>query len=265
MHSPSPASAAARLLAEHRRGLRPFGGFPDSLRPADAAAGYAIQDALHAELDRAGAGPITGWKIGCTTPVMQAFLGIDTPCAGGMPARTMRRRAVHLPRAACIRPGVECEIAVVLGASLPADRTPYRREDVARAVVACMVAIEIVDDRYDDYRKLDTPTLLADDFFHAGIVLGDPVRDWRRLDLANAAGTTRVSGREAGRGHGADVMGHPFVALAWLANHLAARGRPLRAGDVVTTGSVVETRWLDPGDVAEATIEGLGTARLTWG
>jgi len=129
---------------------------------------------------------------------------------------------------------------------------------VAHAVAAVMAGMEIVDDRYVDYKTLDTPTLIADDFFDAGCVLGAPVRDWRRLDIASLAGTTRINDAEVGRGRGADVMGHPFNALAWLATTLAKRGRSLRAGEFVFTGSVVETKWANRGDRVLMEIEGLG-------
>jgi len=118
--------------------------------------------------------------------------------------------------------------------------------------------MEIVDDRYVDYKSLDTPTLIADDFFDAGCVLGEPASDWRALDLPALSGATWINGVEVGRGRGADVMGHPFEALAWLANSLARCGRSLRAGEFVFTGSVVETKWVQPGDHVVMTIDGLG-------
>jgi 2-oxo-3-hexenedioate decarboxylase/2-keto-4-pentenoate hydratase len=127
-----------------------------------------------------------------------------------------------------------------------------------------MAGMEIVDDRYVDYKSLDTPTLIADDFFDAGCVLGAEVGDWRRLDLAAAAGRTRINGVEVGSGRGADVMGHPFAALAWLANNLAQRGQAIRAGQFVFTGSVVETKWVNPGDRVEMEIEGLGSVAATF-
>ena len=77
----------------------------------------------------------------------------------------------------------------------------------------------------EDYRSLDTPTLIADDFFNAGCVLGDPVESWRELDLAAVQGRMTINGGEVGRGRGGDILGHPLKALAWLANALAARGR----------------------------------------
>jgi 2-keto-4-pentenoate hydratase len=69
-----------------------------------------------------------------------------------------------------------------------------------------------------------------------------------------------INGVEVGTGRGADILGHPLAALAWLANALAGRGRYLNAGEFVLLGSVVETRWVEPGDLVEIEIEGLGTA-----
>jgi 2-keto-4-pentenoate hydratase len=118
--------------------------------------------------------------------------------------------------------------------------------------------MEIVDDRYVDYKSLDTPTLIADDFFDGGCVLGEAVSGWRSLDLAALRGVTWINGVEVGRGCGADVMGHPFEALAWLANSLARRSKSLRAGEFVFTGSVVETKWVKRGDRVVMEIERLG-------
>jgi 2-keto-4-pentenoate hydratase len=163
-----------------------------------------------------------------------------------------------------VRVGAECEIAVRLGADLGPAGAPFDRERVAPAVDAVLAAMEIVDDRYRDYRTLGVATLIADDFFNAGCVLGPPVTRGRALDLSGLRGITRLNGTEVGRGEGRAVMGHPFEALAWLANLRAGLGLGLRAGDFVLLGSVVETRWVSPGDEVTVAIEGLGEVRATF-
>ena len=250
---------AAGLLAEARLGRRRFAGLPADCRPADEAAAYRIQDALHARLGAAGQGPLAGHKIGCTTAVMQQFLGIANPCAGGVLAPTVRHRVGSFAHADFLHVGVECEIAVRLARPLPAAGAPYEEAGVAAAVGACMAAIEVVDDRYEDYRS-HTPTLIADDFFNAGCVLGDPVESWHELDLAALEGSMTINGSAVGRGRGGDILGHPLRALAWLANALAARGRALQPGEFVLLGSVVQTRWVERGDLVEIEIAGLGRA-----
>ena len=255
--------AVAIFVAARQRRSRVPAGLPRSCRPASLEDGYLVQAALNERLGRS-LGPVCGRKIGCTTRVMQRYLRIEHPCAGALHASRLYEKAATVPYAEHWRPGVECEIAVRLGRPLPPDATPFGRAEVAAAVESCMAAIEIVDDRYDDFRALDAPSLVADDFFSAGAVIGAPVAGWRALDLAAAEGRMTINGVAVGAGTGADVMGHPFEALAWLANHAAATGRPLAAGDVVLTGSIVETRWVEPGDTVRVALEHLGEASVTF-
>ncbi|MCC7547411.1 MAG: fumarylacetoacetate hydrolase family protein [Burkholderiales bacterium] len=255
--SPTAAAATARTIRDHRLGLRPLPALPPGDRPRDEAQAYAVQDALHGMLE-ADLGPVCGHKIGCTTPVMQAFLKIPNPCAGGVFAGTVHASPARVRHAQYLHVGVECEMVVRLGRDLPASATLYTRASVADAVAEIMAGMEIVDDRYVDYKSMDTPTLIADDFFDAGCVLGTPVRDWRALDLTAVTGVTWINGVEVGRGRGADVMGHPFEALAWLANNMSRRGHGLRAGEFVFTGSVVETKWVNRGDRVVMELDRLG-------
>ncbi|MEX2617625.1 MAG: fumarylacetoacetate hydrolase family protein [Alphaproteobacteria bacterium] len=255
--TPEDIDQAAGMLAASRRLGGRFNRFPEECRPRSVADGYAIQHVLHGLL-----GPVAGYKIGCTTPVMQKYLGIDHPCAGGIFADSIHPSPAALKHRSYRRVGVECEIAVRMDRDLT--EGPFTRDSVAAAVGECMAAIELVDDRYLDYTQMDAPSLIADDFFSAGCVLGPACRDWRSLDLAACAAFMTVNGRDAGRGTGAMVLGHPLEALVWLAGALAEQGRSLKAGDIVMTGSMVETRWLEAGDWVDVTIEGLGVAAVSF-
>lgn len=249
------AAAARHILAERTAGAR-LAPFAPGTGPIDEPAGYAVQRAVH----RLGDEPLAGYKIGCTTPVMQRFLGIDAPAAGGMVERGRLASACTLHHRDFRRVGFEGEIAVTLGADLAAG--PFDRTRVADAVGSCHVAIEVVDDRYTDFAAVGVPTLIADDFFHAGFVLGPAVADWRSLDLAAAEGAMRIDGEVIERGRGEAVMGHPLAALAWLADLLAAQSRPLRAGATVLLGSLVTTRWLTGEHEVAFAVEGLGAVSL---
>lgn len=224
--------------------------------PGDLTQAYAVQGAVHRRLAGSHFGRRSGWKIGCTTPVMQDYLGIDHPCAAGLFAGSSHTNGAVLRHGDFVRVGVECEIAVRLVHDLPGEgATP---DSVRGAVGAVMAAIEIVDDRYVDWQTIGTPMLIADDFFAAGCVLGAGLAPDALPDLAGLQGRTLVDGVEVGAGVGADVLGHPYAALAWLAEHAQERGAPLRAGETVLLGSLVKTQWLPPGAVARVEIEGLG-------
>jgi 2-oxo-3-hexenedioate decarboxylase/2-keto-4-pentenoate hydratase len=250
--------AAAMLIAAARRDRAPLRSLPDDLVPRDEAAGYRIQNAVH-DLLASDFGPLVGHKIGCTSAIMQQYLGIAHPCSGGVFANGVHQSGVALRHDSFVRVGVECEIAVRLGRDLEASDAPFAADTVAQAIEAYLPAIEIVDDRYVEWRSIGAPTLVADDFFAAGCVLGQPVSRSSAPDLLALAGRASINGVEVGRGSGADVLGHPHNALAWLANHLAAVGKTLRAGEIVLTGSLVQTVWLAAADKVVMDLSGLGT------
>jgi 2-keto-4-pentenoate hydratase len=261
------AQRAAAILMKQRLSGIPIGPLPAELAPKDMTACYAIQSALNDMLTAGGHGRVAGHKIGCTTPVMQAFVGINHPATGRVFDHTVMHGHGKVSRKSFVKIGIECEVAVRLAKDLPPraepNAQPYTREEVADAVGEVMVGMELVDERYTDYRELGVRTLAADDFYNAGCVLGEPVKDWRHLDLANLTGRTWINEVEVASGNSSLVMGHPLNALAWLANAHGEHGLPgLKAGEFVLLGSVVQTQWLNAGDRVRIEVSGLGSVSL---
>ncbi|HZP19981.1 MAG TPA: fumarylacetoacetate hydrolase family protein [Bauldia sp.] len=190
---------------------------------------------------------------------MQDYLEFRHPCSGGMFDGTVARDRISIPRDKFVRVGIECEIAARIARDVPTG--PFTAERMAGEVAAWMPSMEIVEDRFGDFRRIDPHTLVADDFFNWGGVLG-PEAQATPEAIANMTGTTTINGVVVGTGRGSDVLGHPLNVLAWLAESLVARGTFLRAGEIVTTGSVVETKWMERGDRAVISIAGLGEASL---
>jgi len=255
---------AARFLCEEHRARKPFEPLPTSLTPRTVDEAYAMQEWFHTYMGELH-GPVAGYKVALTTPVMRQMVGLHEPIAGAILARTIHPSTVSLRQADYGRLGVECEIAVQLGMDLPAAQAPYRLNQVVDAVADVIPAFELVDDRQADYTQLAALvlTLIADNAWNAGIVLGAPYRDWHPVDLAAARGVMIINGEVVGEGRGRDVMGHPFEALLWLANMLAERGKSLTQGMIVMTGSLVATRFVNPGDAVSLAVEGLGEVQLS--
>jgi 2-keto-4-pentenoate hydratase len=254
--------AAATAIASARRSCTALQSLAADA-PQDEAEGYRIQDAVH-ELLAADFGAMAGYKIGCTSAVMQHYLNIPHPCGGGVFAKGVHASGASLRASDFVRVGVECEIAVRLARDLDSSHAPFSADAVAQAIDAYLPAIEIVDDRYADWQSLGAPTLVADDFFAAGCVLGQPVARSHAPDLLEVVGRALVGDVEVSRGTGADVLGHPHHALAWLANHLAATAKGLRAGEIVLTGSLVKTLWLTSGDKVMMDLSDLGSVAVSF-
>ena len=249
------AAEIARLFRECRQ----IAILPTELMPADLDEAYRIRQAFEDIETARGRGAVAGFKIGLTTPIMQKLCGVDEPCYGAIFAGEVHHGRAELATGNYCRLGIETEIAVRLGEDLPQGGDADR---VAAAVESCMAAIELLEDLRHDYKRLSAAAMVAGNVWNAGVVLGPPVTDWRRLDLARLTARLTINGREIGRGLGGDVMGNPLNALAWLANNRAATGMPLKRGMIVMTGSMVPIQFPEAGDHAVVEVEGLGTAEL---
>ena len=255
--------ALTQLRAGRGIGCRAIGDLPAGVSPVNITEAMNLQDALNQRLVADGFGNIVGTKIGCTTRIMQEYLGMEHPCAGAIFESSLFSESGVYEFDSFLHVGVECEIAVTLGESIPVSSESYTLASVSPAVASVHAAIEVVDDRYQDFenRIPDCYTWVADDFFGAGAVLGRPISDWATLDLPSLRGRMLIDGEEVGDGFGRDIInGHPLEALVWLANEESRRGREIPAGWVVMLGSVVQTKWLQAGQNVEVEIEGLGTA-----
>ncbi len=245
--APFDAERAAQALMAARRTRRVLDVLPPEVAPRDLAEGIAAQIAV-ARLS--GVQSPAGFKVGATARRMQDYLGLPGPLAGFIAETGLHGSGSTLSFAPFLHPGVECELAVVLAHDLPPGRCSNAQ--AAAAVGELMAGIEIVENRYGPLDVLGTPTLVADQVFHADAVLGAPYPGWRDLDLRALAGSVTVDGQERGAGTGADLLGDPITALAWLAaSDEAAAFGGLRAGQVIMLGSVCPPIWLDgPAEIA---------------
>jgi len=235
------AELAARIAAAHAakekfQGCRPPGAALDL--------GYAVQDRLVPHFRAAGRGDPVGWKIGLTSARMQAFVGVDQPLAGVILAGGVRHSPGQARLAEYGRLGLECEICLRIARDLPPRREPMTREVAEDLVAAIAPAFEMVDDRAAVYEGLDAFSIIADNGWNAGVVLGAELTDWP--DLGTCSGSFRIDGQRHEAGLSAEV---------------------LAAGSLVMTGSMVRTHFPEAGrsygfDLAGPDGESLGSVEL---
>lgn len=253
---------ASDLLWEcWQRGAR-LPAVPASCRPRTREEGYAVQ----ARVERRSAQPVFGWKIAATSAAGQAHIAVDGPLAGRLLGERVRASGESLPFGANHMRVAEAEFAFRMGRDLPPRATPYTAGEVLTAVATLHPAIEVPDSRFEDFTVVGAPQLIADNACAHFFVLGDAAPDrWRSMDLARHAVVGRVDGAVHREGCGANVLGDPRVALAWLANELSALQVTLRAGEVVTTGTCLVPLGIAPGHHVTADFGTLGTVAVRIG
>lgn len=233
------SEAAARLLVASRRRHESVPGLPQVLSFDDA---YAVQAAFR-EL---WGDQVVGHKVGCSSEQSQRLVNSPGPIAGSLFREALWEEPATIPAARFFVPGVEAEFGFRLGADLPVRSTPYSREEVSAAVDAVVPLIEICDTRLSDWRSRRIEEITADNAFNGGVVVGKAFEGWCSLDLANHVVTVSIDGERKGEGTGALVLGHPLIALTWLANDLSRRGSGLRAGNLVAAGTCTGLHFVSP-------------------
>lgn len=240
------AAAVERLAAARAPGaaIAPPGEAPT------AAEAWAIHQACVARL-----GPVAGWKTGAPTPEAE-------PMYGELSADTLLPGPATVPFGRLRLWAVEAEIAVTFGADLPARETPYAAADILAAVASWHAAIEVLDTAFADWRATPAAWKTADRQSHGLLVLGAGSAQAPFGPLDAVPVRLLVDGATVFAHEGGNTGGDPMRLLVWLANRLAGTGRPIRAGDVVTTGSTTPFHQVVAGQRVKVEFDGLEPVEL---
>jgi 2-oxopent-4-enoate/cis-2-oxohex-4-enoate hydratase len=203
---------------------------------------------------------VIGKKIGVTSKVVQRALDVHQPDFGWLTDRMRYESGAELPIGTeLIQPRAEGEIAFVLARDLVGPGvTPA---DVVAATAHVVPCFEIVDSRITDW-KIRIADTVADNASSGLFALGSEPADPRRVDFVTCGIVVEKNGEIISTGAGAAALGSPLVCVAWLANTLARFDVPLRAGDVILSGSLVPLEPVRPGDRMRCTIGGIGACEV---
>ena len=256
-------SAADELVRQHAV-RESFCALQDNFAPVDTLDAYQIQDRYVARLQQLRQTTLAGYKVAITTPAMRDMVGFQDSVSGCLLRDQMLSSEATVVAHSRVRLIVEFEIAFQMARDLPIVNKPWTGLSILDYVTCAYPALEIADDRCADYASLSDSvlTLIADNAWNQGLVLGPAVTRLDAAALLEVEGIAFIDDREVGRGSGRDVLGHPLDALAWLANHLATRGRALKAGEIATTGSLVKSQFPVAGNHVAFRLPGFGEVQL---
>ncbi|MEU6353660.1 fumarylacetoacetate hydrolase family protein [Streptomyces sp. NPDC047072] len=251
---------AARLLREAEHRATPVGPLSALLPGLDLAGAYAVQrDNVSWRV--ADGATVIGHKVGLTSAAMQRLLGVDEPDFGHLLDDMVHRDGAAVRVARYCAPRVEPEICFRL--ARPLSGPDVTVEDVLAATDAVAPALEIVDSRIRDWRITLVDTV-ADNASSAGLACGPWTPLAQLPDLAAVPVDLVVDGERVASGSGAEVLGHPAAAVAWLARTLADFGGALEPGHVVLPGAMTTAPFVTAGQKVEAHFGLLGPVSLTF-
>ncbi len=223
----------ARLLASLRQERRQQSGLDRRLVPPDKATAYKVAAMVAEELGW----PVRGWKIAAAKEEMQRQLRTDSPIYG----RTYFVQATPhtVERATLLSPIPEVEYQARLGTDLPPRDKPYTVEEVTEAVESLHPGLELAECRFihdDAFPPL--PAILTDGAGCGTIIYGPAIADWKKRDIAGQEVSLVINGTPRRKGTAAAFVDHPMVPLTWLANELSCTGVGMKAGQMVSTGTL---------------------------
>jgi 2-keto-4-pentenoate hydratase len=249
---------AGTILWRHWREGTSCEALPERCRPLTRQQAYAVQAAVA----RASGQALAGWKIAATSVAGQRHIGVDGPLAGRLLAGRVLPAGVPVPLGHNRMRVAEAEFAFTFERPVDFRHGVASIDDALDAVRSIRPAIEIPDSRYDDFLTAGAAQLIADAACACWVIFGpESETGWRERDLVNHRVRAFRNGAAAGEGTGANVLGGPAIALAWIVNELRQAGEAIQPGDVVITGTCVPPVAIAPGDVVRMDFGDLGTMK----
>jgi len=182
-----------------------------------------------------------GWKVGFGTSASQERLQIRAPLVGFLTEEILLPSGANVSIEGWVKPAVECEIAVYMGADLYED---INRATTCAAIAALGPAFELADVRFPPD---DVEMVLADNIYNRHVILGDadPSRAGCKLEgleaqvYRNGAEVARTTDIQSLTGDVIDIVSH-------VAKVLSALGERLRAGEFIIAGTIIPHLWVEP-------------------
>jgi 2-keto-4-pentenoate hydratase len=255
-----PGRVAERLV-HARRSATALLRFPGAF-PQDLAGAYACQEAgIKRWPDR-----IAGWKVGWVPAADQPRIGeerlVGPIFSQHLEMFTHQSGTIDAPVFEGGFGAIEAEYAFRLGRDAPADKLEWTLHEAAALVDTAHVAVEIASSPFAGVNQHGAFVTIADFGNNAGLLVGPTLANWSIQTDDSGTCRTEVEGQTVGVGGAASLPGGPLAGLAFALGRCARNGRPLRAGQYVTTGAATGIHDVLPGQLACITFDGVAVVQL---
>lgn len=252
-------SSSAREIADAfvaaRRGARALAGFPGA-PPESLTESYRVQD----EAIALWPDEVAGWKIGRVPAHQVKALGADR-LTGPIFKRQVWRaegREVATPVFDGGFAAVEAEYVLRLERDVAPEDAAWTREDAEALVAAMHMGVEMAGSPLATINDLGATVVVCDFGNNNGLILGPEIAGWREKLAQGLSCETFIDGVSAGAGAVRAGPDDPIDALVFLLEHMARRGRPLKAGQLISTGAVTGVHDVRIGQHSRVSFHGAG-------
>ena len=247
----------AQYMLDQHNSKQNFENLPETLMPKDFDEAYETQKIFQ---ENSGRGSLGGFKIALASKVQQQLCGIDHPVAGGIFANEINSSPSTFELKNFHGLGLEFEIAATMSDDLKPEMGPFNSENIRKYIKSLSPAFELIIDRNANYSNINPLSMITDNAWCSGIVLGKELPDWKKLNLDTIKSQLLWNDETPQNAMIKDA--NPLESLAWVSNLLASLGRTIPKHSVIITGSVIKTRAPNKGDHIIYKVENLSEVEI---
>jgi 2-keto-4-pentenoate hydratase len=237
----------ARAFLEARRTAKSLAQFPGAI-PRDLATGYAIQEIAIDECQD----QVVGWKVGLISADLQSKIQA-AHLAGPIFLRGFQRDCGQQIKLAAISDGfaaIEVELVFAALSDAPAHKTDWTQQEASAFPGNWYFGVEFAASPLATINELGPAVIVADFGNNSGLCLGPRLAHSSIERLGLLSCSAAIDGEQVGTASATSIPGGPLASLRFLLDHVAGRGRPLRAGQFVSTGAITGVHRISPGQNA---------------
>ena len=247
----------AQYMLDQHNSKQNFENLPETLMPKDFDEAYETQKIFQ---ENSGRGSLGGFKIALASKVQQQLCGIDHPVAGGIFANEIKSSPSTFELKNFHGLGLEFEIAATMSDDLKPEMGPFNSENIRKYIKSLSPAFELIIDRNANYSNINPLSMITDNAWCSGIVLGKELPDWKKLNLDTIKSQLLWNDETPQNAMIKDA--NPLESLAWVSNLLTSLGRTIPKHSVIITGSVIKTRAPHKGDHIIYKVEDLSEVEI---
>lgn len=253
--------SAARILAEARMSPSKLDKYPKQ-KPINITQAYDLQDQVTKALELALNSQTAGWKIGITSKSAQDIFNVQEPICSAIIEAHIHHDGAHLEIFEYDLKFVEPEIGFRMKHDLPPRAEPYSRSDIVGAIESLCPLFELATKRLPGQAKDDIEWIIADGALNQAMVVGANIAFSSEMNMCEEQVEAYINGKLVSTGSGKNALGDPINVLVWLTNHLSARGKTLKSGELIATGLICDMLIAETGATMRADFSSIGSVSM---